>query len=196
MGSLAAVLEKALTDPPFRPLPPAAAALLRNAGAPPRLAAHLRAVHDTAVVLTGWLASACPAASFDRGAVLFGAATHDIGKVVHVGELSAPGSLHEPAGEALLLAAGVPPHRARFAGTHGSWHAERAGLEDHLMSLADKIWKGKRQEDLERLLVDRLAGLTGQEPWEAFLTLDDHLTTLAADADGRLAFQNAYPISA
>jgi hypothetical protein len=64
------------------------------------------------------------------------------------------------------------------------------------VSLADKIWKGKRQEDLERLLVDRLAALTGQEPWEAFLTLDDHLTTLAADADGRLAFQNAYPISA
>jgi HD domain len=193
-GSLGAVLEMALTDPPFRPLPPAASALLREAGAPARLGAHLRAVHDVAVSLADWVEAACPAAPFDREAVLFGAATHDIGKVLHVGELSEPGTRHEPAGERLLLEAGVEPRLARFAGTHGSWLSERAGFEDHLVSLADKIWKGRRQEDLELLVVERLARLNGQAPWEAFLVLDDELTALAAVADARLAFQNAYPI--
>jgi hypothetical protein len=184
----------ALTDPPFRPVPPAASALLREAGAPPRLGAHLRLVHDVAFSLTAWLETACPAAPFDRDAVLFGAATHDIGKVRHVEELSEPGTRHEPAGEQMLLVAGVEPRLARFAGTHGSWHSERAGLEDHLVSLADKVWKGKRQEDLEQLVVERIALLNGQAPWEAFLALDDELTTLAAGADARLAFQNAYRI--
>jgi hypothetical protein len=196
LGSLAAVLEQALTDPAFRPLPEEAAALLRAAGAPPRLAAHLRAVHDVAVSLADWLPGAFPAAAFDRGDVLFGAATHDIGKVVHPAELSAPGHLHEAAGERLLLDAGVDPGRARFAGTHGSWHSERAGLEDHLVSLADKVWKAKRQEDLERLVVDRLAGMSGQEPWEVFLALDDRLTSLAEGADARIALQNSYGIGA
>lgn len=61
--------------------------------------------------------------AFDRGAVLYGAASHDIGKVIHVGELTGPGSKHEGAGYALLIAHGVPPQMARFARTHGSWTA-------------------------------------------------------------------------
>jgi hypothetical protein len=191
---VAAVLANALTSPPLRRLPPAAEALLLDRSAPPRLAAHLRAVHDVAVDLTAWLPTAFPAADFDRPAVLFGAATHDIGKIVHPAELSGPGSDHEAAGEALLLAAGVDPGRARFAGTHGSWHSARAGLDDLLVSLADKIWKGRRQADLEQLVVDHLVRVGGRAPWEVFLALDDHLTGLAEGADDRLAFQNAYPI--
>jgi hypothetical protein len=190
------VLEKALTDSSLRPLPEDAAALLRSSGAAPRLAAHLRAVHDVAVSLTSWVSSAYPDVAFDRDAVLFGAATHDIGKTVHVVELSEPGTRHEAEGERILLAAGVAPGRARFAGTHGSWRAERAGFEDHLVSAADKIWKGKRQEDLEQLLVDRLAAGSGQEPWEVFLALDDCLATIARGADALLDFQIAYPIGA
>ncbi len=193
---MSVVLEQALTDPPFLRLPSEAEDLLRSRNAPPRLAAHLRLVHDVAAQLTGWLAAAFPAAGFDRPAVLFGAATHDIGKLVHVEELSAPGSQHEPAGEHLLRAAGVAPELARFAGTHGSWSAPGVDLNDLLVSLADKIWKARRQTDLEQLVVDRLAHAAGQEPWQVFLTLDDHLTHVSDDADARLAFQNAYPIRA
>jgi hypothetical protein len=193
-----AVLDHALTDPgdpPLRPLPADALRLLRLLGAPPRLGAHLRAVHDVAYQLTGLLSRDHPRLAFDREAVLFGAATHDIGKVIHVEELSGPGSAHEPAGRALLLANGVPAGLARFAGTHGSWTGPDITIEDLLVTLADKVWKAKRVPDLEELVVDRLAAATRVERWEAFLSLDDILDRLATDADRRLAYQAGYPIT-
>ncbi|GAA3552658.1 HD domain-containing protein [Kribbella ginsengisoli] len=188
------MLSNALTDPPLPELPPAAAELLLADNAPPRLAAHLRLVHDVAIQLSDWLATAYPGLYFDREAVLFGAATHDIGKIVHPEELSGPGKLHEPAGEQLLLRSGVEPRLARFAATHGSWTAAGVVLEDLLVSLADKVWKAKRVVDLEQLLVERLMAVTCGESWQAFLALDDFLTRIADGADDRLAFQNGYPI--
>lgn len=192
-------LQRALTDPgdpPVRPLPADVAELLVELAAPPRLAAHLRAVHDVAHGLTTWLAQQHPAVTFDRAAVLYGAATHDIGKVVHVEELSGPGSQHEQAGQRLLLDAGVEESLARFAATHASWDAPGIEIEDLLVSVADKVWKAKRVPELEQLLVDRLARASGQELWQAFLDLDDQRDHLASGADARLAFQNAHPVAA
>lgn len=184
-------LERALTESTLRPLPGPAAELLRALDAPPRLGAHLRAVHDVAWSLTDTLGRHRPDLDFDTGAVLFGAATHDLGKVVHVTELSTPGHRHEEAGRDLLLRYGVPAHLARFAGTHGSWNAPEATLDDLLVSLADKVWKAARVTDLEERVCRHLGGA----PWEAFLLLDDVLQDLAAGADERLAFQAAYPIT-
>ncbi|WP_436536786.1 HD domain-containing protein [Actinoplanes sp. HUAS TT8] len=181
--------------PRMRLLPPQAVDLLVALQAPPRLGAHLRAVHDVAWQLTGWLTSTYPGLGFDRAAVLFGAATHDIGKIVHPEELSGPGSRHEPAGRRLLLDAGVEPRLARFAASHGTWDSPAAGVEDLLVSVADKVWKAKRVPDLEQLLVQRLVAVSGDEPWAVFLTLDDHLDGLAAGADRRLAYQNGFPIA-
>ena len=140
MGTLAPVTTADLllrtlndtADPQLRPLPDRAAQLLRELGAPPRLAAHLRAVHDVACQLVDWIAQRYPALQLDRDAVLFGAATHDIGKTAHVAELSGPGSAHEEAGRELLLARGFPPERARFAGTHAAWTRPDLGIEDLL----------------------------------------------------------------
>ncbi|MFI6823458.1 hypothetical protein ACIBJE_21250 [Micromonospora sp. NPDC050187] len=87
----------------------------------------------------------------------------------------------------------IEPSLARFAATHASWRGTTVELEDLLVSLADKIWKAKRVPDLEQLVVDRLAAASGQEPWQTFLNLDDHLDKIAADADHLLAFQNGYP---
>jgi hypothetical protein len=81
-------------DPPLRPLPDQAAQLLEDLEAPPRLAAHLRLVHDVAHQLLAWVTGRYPALRVDREAVLFGAATHDIGKTAHIAELSGPGSAH------------------------------------------------------------------------------------------------------
>jgi putative nucleotidyltransferase with HDIG domain len=186
-------LRRALADPTVRPLPPAAAELLEALDAPPRLAAHLRAVHHVAHTLTDALAAV--GLTSDRHAVIFGAATHDIGKVRHVEELSGPGHDHEPAGQEILIQYGVPAELARFAATHGSWDEPGRTLEDLLVSVADKVWKGHRITTLEQLVLNHLATATGLDQWDAFLRLDDVLAEQAADADRLLAFQFSHPIT-
>ncbi|MEU6549564.1 HD domain-containing protein [Streptomyces sp. NPDC046915] len=181
-------------DPSLKPLPAHVAELLRRVAAPPRLVAHLRAVHDVAVQLVDWVQHDCPGLEFDRDAVLFGAATHDIGKTLHPAELSGPGARHEAAGRELLLAHGVDPELARFAGTHASWAEPGVHAEDLLVSLADKVWKNKRVTELEDLVVARLAEAGGRPAWEAFLRLDSFLTAVGEDADRRLAYQAAHPV--
>ncbi|MET7367732.1 HD domain-containing protein [Streptomyces sp. NPDC005566] len=181
-------------DPPLRLLPQLAAELLLTLRAPARLAAHLRAVHDVAHQLIDRLQLHCPAVDFDREAVLFGAATHDIGKTVCVDELSGPGSAHEEVGRELLLEHGFPEALARFAGTHASWAAPSVGVEDLLVSTADKIWKNRRVPGLEDLVIARLVGASGNEPWEEFLALDAILTPIGQGADARLAFQASFPV--
>ncbi|MFF2082750.1 HD domain-containing protein [Nocardia sp. NPDC058176] len=192
------MLEHALTNRPelpLRQLPDSAAAIVRVLDAPPRLAAHLRAVHDVACQLADWLKTTYDTVLFDADAVLFGAATHDIGKVLHPAELSGPGSAHEAAGQQLLLDQGVHESAARFARTHAAWTEPDIGMDDLLVSLADKIWKAKRVPELEQLIVQRVAAAGGQEPWQVFMMLDEELDRIAADADQRLAFQAAYPIT-
>ncbi|MEU5598361.1 HD domain-containing protein [Streptomyces sp. NPDC020298] len=191
------VLSTAMDDtgnPALKPLPGHVAELLRRVAAPPRLVAHLRAVHDVAVRLVDWVQVDCPALEFDRGAVLFGAATHDIGKTLHPAELSGPGARHEAAGRELLLSCGVGPELARFAGTHASWAEPGIRVEDLLVSLADKVWKNKRVTELEDLVVARLAEAGGRPPWETFLRLDSFLTDVGEDADRRLAYQASHPV--
>ncbi|MER6446699.1 phosphohydrolase [Streptomyces venezuelae] len=180
-------------DPPLRALPSPVVDLLRSLDAPPRLAAHLRAVHDVAVQLVDWLEHRHPRIVVDRAAVLFGAATHDIGKTVHTAELSGPGSAHEEAGSALLSDLGFGPDLARFAGTHASWTAPGTTLEDLLVSTADKVWKNKRLPDLEDLVIAHLVQATGGQHWEEYLAFDDLLTRIGDGADGRLAFQASFP---
>ncbi|MGV9313587.1 HD domain-containing protein [Streptomyces sp. NPDC003691] len=180
-------------EPPLRLLPPAAAGILSSLDTPPRLAAHLRAVHDVAVELTGWVRERHPGLAFDHDAVHFGAATHDVGKIRHPGELTGPGSEHEQAGRDLLLEYGFPPQLARFAATHAGWDAPTVTIEDLLVAAADKVWKDKRVPGLEERLARTLAAAAGREPWEEFLALDDLLTRIGADAAGRLVFQSAFP---
>lgn len=193
------MLSRALNDPvdpPLRPLPAPVADLLRSLDAPPRLAAHLRAVHDVAVQLVDRVERRYPELTVDREAVLFGAATHDIGKTVHIAELSGPGSCHEEAGRQLLLAHGFGPELARFAGTHASWADPAATLEDLLVSTADKVWKNKRVPELEDLVISRLARATGRQRWEEYLALDELLGRIGDGADHRLAFQASFPVYA
>jgi hypothetical protein len=194
-----ALLSKAMSgtaDPPLLPLPDRVVGLLSELGSPPRLAAHLRAVHDVAHQLVVWVERHCPGVLLDREAVLFGAATHDVGKTVHVSELSGPGAAHEEAGQALLLAHGVGPELARFAATHAAWARSGVGVGDLLVSLADKIWKNKRVPEREDLVVARLTEATGRAVWEEFMALDEVLTRIGDGADERLAFQASFPVHA
>lgn len=178
----------------LRPLPDEVVAVLVKVDAPARLGAHLRAVHDVAYQLVAAFRCSWPRLSLDGDAVTFGAATHDVGKSVHRRELTGTGNEHEEEGYRLLLASGVPDRFARFARTHARWEDANATNEDLLVALADKVWKGKREERLEQFLVQRMAVATSEEPWSLFMWLDDLLGRVAAQADERLEFQGAFRV--
>lgn len=173
-------------------LPESAARILDELRAPPRLVAHLTLVHDVAHQLTLALRKRWPRLTIDAEAVALGAALHDIGKAVVRAELSRPGNEHEALGEQLLLSRGVPASIARFARTHALADREGLSLEDLVVTLADKVWKGTRDEPLEQEVCRRLASACGQAPWEVFLVLDEVLERLARDADERLDWQASH----
>jgi hypothetical protein len=124
---------------------------------------------------------------FDRETVLLGASIHDAGKIVHPEEMSVAGSRHETAGQELLLRSNVPAAIARFCVTHAAWTGVDCTIEDGLVALADKLWKGKRDEALERHLVARIASQTKQEPWDVFSRFDAICDLVAADRPERLS---------
>jgi hypothetical protein len=108
----------------LQPLPPEINQLLHDLHAPPKLVAHLTLVHATAFTLSSRLREHWPDLLYDQQAVIIGAATHDIGKIVYPQELTQPGNRHEDAGPGLLIAHGLPEHYARFARTHAQWQQE------------------------------------------------------------------------
>lgn len=175
---------------PLRDLPANAEQLLTMLQAPPRLVAHLALVHDAATEILKAIQARWPGLTVDADAVLFGAATHDIGKVLHPNELTGPGNQHEQDGPPLLEKCGVPTARSRFARTHGTWGREtNLTLEDFLVALADHCWKGSRNDDLESKVAGRIAESVRVEPWEAFMALDEIVSQVASRGEERLAWQ-------
>jgi len=176
-----------------RDLPDDALHVLNRLNAPPRLIAHLTLVHDVTTEILKSLDAQWQNLPLDKNAVLFGAATHDIGKVLHPDELVGPGRNHEQDGPGLLEQMGIPADRSRFARTHGTWKQEATlALEDIIVALADTCWKGKRDEELESNLASRIAGLQGIKEWEAFIALDEIVARIAAHAEERLAWQSQF----
>jgi len=169
-------------------LPPDAARLCKVLVAPPLLVRHLTLVHAAAVELLDGLAAEFPGVDVDRYAVLFGAATHDLGKSLHPDELTGPGSQHEDDGPGLLEQQGVSPTLARFALSHGRWR-EVDDLEDLLVALADNVWRGRRLDDLEAKVMAVLAAMIGLEPWAVWMKLDGVCEEIASRGEVRLAIQ-------
>ncbi len=167
--------------------------LLDALDAPSRLRAHLMLVHDVARTLMAQMNRTWPGLDYDHHAVALGAAVHDVGKVVYPDELSQPGHAHEAAGEALLIERGFPREIARFARTHGQWQAEATlTLEDLLVAVADALWRGTRELELEDALCQRIAAQTGEGHWQAFARLDGIASEIAADADARLGWHQQH----
>lgn len=115
-----------------------------------------------------------------------GAVFHDVGKIIHANELSASGHEHEPDGEKLLLAKGVDAKIARCCISHARWSEMECSLEELLIALSDKLWKGVRVERLESMVTDRIASLTGHQHWEIFMELDTCFEAIANDGIERL----------
>jgi HD domain. len=172
-----------------RPLPTPILQLCERLNGDSRLVAHLHLVHDVAVEIVAGFRVRFPTLEMEQESVLFGAASHDLGKVVHPEELSGPGHRHELAGEQLLMENDVSPDLSRFCRTHGAWDREPLPLEDLLVALADTIWKGQRREELEMQIVNQIVEKTELEPWLVFQNLDELLTVIASCGDERLAWQ-------
>jgi hypothetical protein len=173
-----------------RDLPADVRQMLEMLNAPPRLVAHLTLVHDVAAELIQALRTRWPDLPVNYDAVLFGAAIHDIGKVLHPNEIDGPGNDHEMDGPPLLEQLGIAPERSRFSKTHGTWKYEaNLKCEDALVALADTCWKGHRDEELEMLLASRISSQERIEKWEAFVALDEILERVAGAAEERLAWQ-------
>jgi hypothetical protein len=176
-------------------LPPAAQDLCKQLNAPPLLVVHLQLVHEAARKIVSGLKKEFPGLVLDEPAILFGAATHDLGKTLHPEELRASGEKHQEDGPGLLVSKGVDPRLARFALTHSQWD-ETMAIEDFVVALADKVWKGRGLPDLEAVLAKKIAGQTGLQEWQVFSQLDDILGGIAEGADERLAYQRSFGLNA
>jgi hypothetical protein len=162
---------------------------LNNLDAPDRLIKQLNIVHAAAYKILTSITESFPNLVIDKRHVLFGAASHDIGKIIHTEELHESGKRHELAGMDLLRQNGFNKDESRFAHTHGDWKQEGLTIEDLLVSLADKLWKGKRIEALEEKIRKKIQEATSLDYWGINLKLDAICEDVARDADRRLQEQ-------
>ncbi|MEI8257972.1 MAG: HD domain-containing protein [Deltaproteobacteria bacterium] len=159
--------------------------LLRVLGAPPRLITHVRLVVEAGDLLL--VALARLGVALDADFVRTGIAVHDVGKVRHPEELTGQGNRHEPAGEQLLLERGVDPRLARVCRSHARWASiADCSLEELVIALADKLWKGVRSPRLEERVIDEVAARLGRERWDVFVANDDAFESIAAAGTERL----------
>lgn len=158
--------------------------LLAKLGAPTRLITHLQLVGEAAQMLME--AYTALGMRFDANWIELGVAVHDAGKILHSDELNGPGSMHEAAGEALLIRNGVQPESAKCCVSHAKWHEPEVSFEERSVALADKLWKGKREAGLELLIVDEIASKLGISRWDVFANMDSVFEAIAAGATERL----------
>ena len=163
--------------------------LLEILNAPERLKRHLRIVHATAFEILEQLKVEWPTLEMNQELILFGAATHDIGKTEITDELFEGGKRHELAGMTILLNHGFTKEQSRFALTHGNWQEGSLKIEDLLVALSDKIWKGNRVDDLEKLLGQKLSSMLSCDYWDVYGKLDSILSQIALGADEKLNWQ-------
>lgn len=168
--------------------------LLQTLGATKQLITHLRLVSQAAIRLCDAYDSL--GVLCDHRVIILGAAVHDAGKILHPQELGGPGSLHEAAGEVLLLAQGYPAKLARCCATHGSWQQTGLSLEEKSVALADKLWKGHRETELELAVIDEAAKRLGQHRWDIFMSLDEAFELIAADGPQNLRQTQALAVCA
>jgi hypothetical protein len=158
--------------------------LLSRLGAPERLMQHVKLVGEAADRLVATYRGLD--LKFDAQLIELGVAVHDAGKILHPDELAGPGSQHEAAGKALMLQHGVQPGIARCCVSHAAWRDPGITLEERSVALADKLWRGKREPDLELAIIDELAVRLGVGRWDVFERLDAVFEAIAAAGDERL----------
>jgi len=162
----------------------AARALLERLGAPPRLLQHVALVGEAGDLLL--LRLAALGVPLDAAFVRVGIVLHDAGKISFPAELDASGSEHEPAGQDLLLENGVSASLARVCLSHARWATMDVCLEELVVALSDKLWKGVRNEPLEQRVIDAVSSVLGKDRWDLFMQLDTAFEEVAAGGTDRL----------
>lgn len=161
-----------------------ARSLLVTLGAPSHLLRHTELVGEAAdALLAAFGAQGVP---LDEAFVRAGVVLHDAGKIAHPAELTGAGDAHEPAGERLLLAAGVAPPLARVCLSHARWRTMTVTLEELVIALADKLWKGVRAAELEERVLHEAAARSGRPFWDLFVPLDGCFEGIAEEGHSRL----------
>ncbi|WP_159025786.1 HD domain-containing protein [Aquimarina sp. Aq78] len=163
--------------------------LLEQFDAPQRLIKHLTIVNSTAFYLVEQLKGEWPNLSLNEKEISFGASTHDIGKTVITDELYKKGKKHESEGFKILKEIGYEDTESRFTITHGNWENSNLQIEDLIVCLSDKIWKGKRINELEERITLKISELTKMDFWDVSMKLELILEKIAIGSDERIAWQ-------
>lgn len=158
--------------------------LLSRLEAPKQLVRHGELVEESAKKLTDAIERL--GVSVDVDFVRAGALIHDVGKIEFPRELYQAGRDHECAGERLLLANGEEADLARVCRSHSAWDSPENSLEELLVALADKLWKGKRVDDLELRVIDGVADRMSSGRFEIFTHLDAVFERVAANGQRNL----------
>ncbi|VEP18818.1 HD domain-containing protein [Hyella patelloides LEGE 07179] len=147
-------------------------AFLQQQKAPERLIKHHKLVVEATEEIITDLKTNFPNLDCNYSQVLIGAAIHDAGKIIFNNEIYKSGNRHELEGEQYLINLGIPPHIAKFCRTHAHWNDPDNTIEDLLVAVADVLWKGCRNEQLENLVISRISNLMEKDFWDVFLIVD------------------------
>lgn len=159
--------------------------LLKELKAPEHLITHVTLVGEAACEIIKCLKS--HDLEFDAVFVETGVVLHDVGKIKHTQEMYQKGSMHEAEGEKILFALGVEEKLTKVCISHAQWSAEDVNLEELLIALSDKLWKGKRVQKLEEKVIILVASSLNVEYWDLFMDLDSCFESIASNGDERLS---------
>lgn len=159
--------------------------MLADASLHAQLTRHLEMVHETAILLLKEVDKYIKDDRIDPELVKLGAACHDLGKIFFPDEITGKGHKHEGTPVVMaLIDQGLNPNGAQFAWLH-ALRTQSDDLNVLLVCLADTIWNGGRDTDLEMKFCTTLGG----DVWTHMTRLDGICERIALGGSKRLQYQ-------
>lgn len=156
----------------------------------PQLKKHLEMVNEVALQLCKLYEN--HEIKFNKNIIDMGSWIHDIGKSIHVSELTQSGNCHEEEGQRILLERGVDNSIANCCVSHGNTKKSIHLFEESTVALADKLWKGVRNPELEVYIIDYIAHQKVTSRWDVFVEIDSVFEEIASHGYERLMESQNY----